>query len=289
MKKGDLIYWEVSDMSVDPTVLADLGFEAYVPRNDYKSAMIKALRIVTKGNDKLYRKKEDAHFVVFAVFSQVSTSNDISINKEFAFKVNKKTGEVTSDDPDFSGFYFDSGLKSAYDSSKATLNSEQIRSMLSKSIKKDFYAVSLKSHGGVYFVDQSKTDAAQEKFRTLFNAFPEQMRLRIMAIHDDKNSVEAVEGAVADEVFSEIEALISGIDKDFKEGVITRKKLENDKAEAEKILEKIQVHANNLSSKLKSIKDKIGTVSTALAKVTADVESGIVEPEDFMKMLREIE
>ena len=286
MKKGDLIFWTIRDMAVDPNKLIELGFEAYVPRNDYKSAMIKALRVLVKGNEKLYRKDDGETDVTFAVFQQVSSVDGISINREFQFKVVKATGVVSSDQPDWDSFYSGSILKEAYESSKITLNSEQIRSMLAKSIKNEFYGVSIKSRGGVYFVNEANTEAAQKKYGPFFQAFPEDTSLSVMPIHDEKGSMEAIEKATSLEVFSEIEALIAGIEKEVKADTMTTRKLDNDRAEIDKLIEKAKILQSNLQSSLGEVSSRIGNVSTALSKVVVDAKGRIVDPTDFMAMLR---
>jgi hypothetical protein len=58
-RKGDLIFWDISELKTTKDALESLGFGAFVPRNDFKSAIIKALKIVTKGNEKLYRRFND--------------------------------------------------------------------------------------------------------------------------------------------------------------------------------------------------------------------------------------
>lgn len=289
MKTGSLIFWEISDMAVEPSKLVDLGFDAYVPRNDYKSAMCKAIALYKKGTEKISARSETQELAVFGVFQKSTTDNDISVTKEFSFSVNKRSGEVTSDDQDFNSFFETSGLKETYQASKATLNSDQIRTMLSKSIKNEFYGISLKSHGGIYFVAESRVERAKQKYERFFQEFADKAQLRVVAMHDDKGSLEAVEGAASDEVFGDIDSLIASIDKDFKSGTITARKLENDKAEAAKILQKIKAHEGSLRDSLEKVKAKLESVTTALGKVTANVENSLVEPEDFMKMLRGID
>ena len=54
--KGSMIFWELSEIQTTKDELAALGFSEFVPRNDFKAALIKALKVVTKGNEKLYRR-----------------------------------------------------------------------------------------------------------------------------------------------------------------------------------------------------------------------------------------
>lgn len=281
-RKGDLIFWEISEMNVTKDLLEHLGFDKYVPRNDFKSALIKVLMQITKGNEKLYRRFNDVQgSVSFGVFYELVTGDNISINKELIVKLDKEHGNISFSD---SAHPLVGPIRDLYATAKETLDSRQVRSMILKIVKGECYGIAMRSGGGIYFLDKG-FDHKREKLTEFFKKFPTTTKLHTIPMYDDNSTADAIEYAAKEDIFGDIDSLVADIDRRFKEGSITRRQLEGDKERASKILEKIKVHRDNLRKTESEVTAKLTVVSSTIEKVLGRVEDGLIEPADFMSML----
>lgn len=283
---GDMIYWEISDLTTTKDTLDAIGFGKLVPRNDYKSAMIKALKKLTKGNDKLYRRFNDkANEVSFAIFEQRISDAEISLDKEITVSIDKKTGALSVKAEDDGPFY--QSIRDLYLSESKTIDSNQFRSLVLKVVQQECFGISMRRGGGIYFI-RSDFDVTQRRLNELFNAFPQQASLHRVPIYDDPSSLSALESAASDDLVGDIDSLVADINKRFEEGKITRRQLEGDQDRIQKIVKKTDIYADTLRAKAASIKAKLELAKKAVKSVIDKVDAGIVEPKDFMKALGEL-
>ena len=280
MKKGTQLFWEISEFSIAPEELAALGFGDFVPRNDFRSAMIKALHKYVKGNERLYRRFDDNHeSVSFGVFVQETGGGDIAIAKELILKVDKKTGRVDAE-------IYPNQLKLDYDAGKITLNSNQIRSMIPRFIR-DNHGVSMRRSGGMYFLDNRHDNTVIEKLRLLFQMLPGSA-LREITLHDDAGTLDSIEEAISQTYQKEIDDLVAAVEEGYKKGTITAKQIENRKADAEKILLELKLHETNLRKQANRLKERAAKVSEVLSNQIAVAEGSILDATDFTGLLRSL-
>ena len=90
------------------------------------------------------------------------------------------------------------------------------------------------------------------------------------------------------DVSGDIESLVNDIDRRFKDGSITKRQLEGDKERAEKIIEKMVIHKKHLRDRYLDVSNRLADVNKAINAVVSKVESELVEPDDFAKMLAEL-
>jgi hypothetical protein len=287
--KGDLIFWEISsELNATKAELAEMGFERCVPRNDFKAAMVKALMLITRGNEKLYRRFNDnSDSVSFGVFHETVENDEISLDKELIIILNKNDGlvEFSNRDNPLVPFILDS-----YMGGKETLDARQIRAMLLKIVKNECFGIPMRSGGGIYFLDRKIPNYAQnrKKIQSFFDKFPLHTTLHTVPIYENEETSAAIEYAVKDDIFGDIDELVSSIDKRFKDGSITKRQLDGDKERASKILEKIRVHRDNLRLAAAQVSAKLLNVSGSIENLVERVENGLVEPDDFAKMLESL-
>lgn len=285
-RKGDLVFWEISELTTTKEHLESLGFDRLVPRNDYRSAMIKALKKITKGNDKLYRRFNDkAEEVSFAIFEQRISESDILLDREITITIDKKTGALSTK-AEYDGEFYRS-IRDIYLNESKTIDSSQFRSMVLRVVQQECFGVPMRKGGGVYFIKES-FDETQRKLNELFNAFPHQATLHRVPIYDDPSTLTALESAVSEDLTGDIESLVADINKRFEEGKITRRQLEGDQERIQKIVQKTEVHADALRAKASAIRAKLELAKKAVKSVIDKVESGIIEPKAFMKALGEL-
>lgn len=282
-RKGDLIFWEISsDLSVTKDELASVGFDKYVPRNDYKSQMIKALMKITRGNEKLYRRFNDNFdSVSFGVFQEVVSEHEIALEKELILTLDKNDGSVS-----YGLHSLANQIMDIYLSSGETLDARQIRSMLLKIVKNECFGISMRSGGGIYFIDAA-FDHTRAKLLSFFQKFPSET-LHIVPVYKNEQTEKAIEHAAKEDIFGDIETLVADIDRRFKDGSITKRQLEGDKDRANRILEKARVHRDNLRLAAAEVSAKLATLGVSIEKVITRVESGLVEPDDFANLLESL-
>ena len=273
--KGLFIYWEMSEVKTSKALLGDLGFWDFIPRNDYKTALIKALKIYTKGNEKLYKKFNDIpESVSFTVFISQVNEDDLSLNKEITIKLDKKTGILTGAIPE---------IEEAFRQEMTTIDGTQLRALILKVLRRTSHAVSMRSGGGIYFIDQRFVDNL-EPLEALFRAI-EGAKLYKVPVYSENTTLEAIEDATASEVFTDIETMVSEITKDFNNGKLTERRLNTKIDEANQIIKKIKLHEANLRSRASSVSQKVQSLSSLLEATTGKIAQGLEAESSFLDTL----
>lgn len=276
--KGQFIYWEMSEVKTNKAVLEDLGFGDYVPRNDYKTALIKALKSYTKGNEKLYRRFNDfKDSVAFSVFIEQTSEDDLNLRKEITIKLNKLTGVLENAIPE---------IQENFRREMSTIDSTQLRQLILKVLRRNSHAISMRSGGGVYFVDNRFIESLQP-LDGLFNAI-EGAKLYKIPVYNESATLEAIEDATASEIFSDIETVIQDITREFNNGNLTERRLTTKIDEADQILKKVKLHEENLRSRAVQVSDRVKRLQDSLKITTSKVASGVEAEESFLTSLAEL-
>jgi hypothetical protein len=287
-RKGDLIFWSINELETTKDALIDLGFDRFVPRNDYKSALIKAIKKITRGDDKLYRRFGDAgDEVKFAVFNEVVSGDELNLDRELGLVLNKKSGVISpvrAEDTDSRLYAL---IQEEFRRAAKTIDSNQFRQLVLRIVRQEGWGVAMRDGGGIYFVD-ARFDKMLERLQSLFTAFQASATLHRVPIFDNAGTHEALSTAISEDIAGDIASLVADIDKRFKDGSITKRQLEGDMARAADIVEKYKIHSENLRARAGAINAKLHNVMTTLREVQDRVERGIVEPSDFMKSLESL-
>lgn len=287
-RKGDLIFWSISELETTKEALIDLGFDRFVPRNDYKSALIKAIKKITKGDDKMYRRfGETKDECKFGVFSEVVTGDELAFDRELGIVLNKRGGHIHPVRPEDTSSRLYSLISEEFRLAAKTIDSNQFRQLVLRIVRQEGWGVAMRDGGGIYFVD-ARFDSMLERLQRLFTAFQSKATLHRVPIFDNAGTHEALSSAISEDIAGDIGSLVADIDKRFKEGVITKRQLEGDMNRAHEILEKYKIHSENLRARAGAINAKLRTVVDTLKAVQERVERGIVEPDDFMKSLESL-
>lgn len=284
MEKGSLLFWEVNEFKVNlsdfEALVNGLGITTRLPRNDYRAAMIKALKTFTKGNDKLYRRFNDNKASVsFGVFVQETVAGDITLNREIVFHVSKSTGTVTANAGEIP-----TTLAESFRMEKDTISSEQFRSYILRHIRKEASAIGMRSGGGIYFIDSRKKEKL-DIVKRVFSAFPSNMKLFEIPLYDDQGTLVALEKAVSEDIEAEVKDIIKELETQNRTGVVTKRMLESKSEEIRVLMEKSSFHAENLRGKATEIQDKIKTLDILVGDRLNHLDAGIVDPEDFTALL----
>jgi hypothetical protein len=288
-RKGDIIFWTVEGIEVGKDKLEDLGLglDRFIPRNDFKAAMIKSLKETFKGNERMYKRYNDRRGEVsFGVFIESTDNADIDISKEFQFKLDKYSGELSMLTEGETPAVVTEILEN-FKHGKKHLDSTQFTTTIKRFIKSKGFAVSMKPKGGLYFLDD-RFKEVKEQVKSIFDVVAG-ARFHAVAIGtDDKEGLNTLEEATSTDVFNEIEKLKTDIEKGFSEGTITRLQVQGKKEAIEKTLKKINVHADSLRTQADVLRIKASSVAKALVSVTSKVEANLIEPGDFQAALAAI-
>lgn len=294
--KGNIVYYSVRDFNI-PTekleqALSELGFEPddFIPRNDFKSALIKALKTVNKNyageGDQRYNRLDDGNYSTFTVYELKPNGYDLDLNKQLTIRLDKTHGntEIISQTASEA---FVQNIRTLYEQEKDSLNSQQFRRTVLNVIEKDCRGFKVRPGGGVYFISPA-FDGGRLKLQELFKRFREHMEFSSIPVYDDEGTVDALKTASSADMFSQIESLKRDIEKDFKTGVITSRRLENDKNKAKDLIDRIKTHGEYLREESVKHSAKLSRVMAALDEAITKVESGNVEPTAFSDLLKDI-
>lgn len=284
-RKGDMLFWEISDVATTKEELIKLGFDRFVPRNDYRSALIKAIKKVTKGDDKLYRRfGEGSGECKFGIFAETVSGDELNISREIGIILNKTTGELRPIRPEDVESRMYQTIAEEYKEASKTLDSNQFRALVLKVVKSEGYAVAMRKGGGIYFVDE-RFDGTVSRLEQLFGAFEGKARLSRVPIFDNAGTDEALSHAISEDISDDISTLIAEVEERYKNGTITHRQLEGDMNRADEIVKKYKIHSENLRARSVSINVKIQKVVETLKSCKDRVEQGIVSTEDFATAL----
>lgn len=286
-KKGEILFWDLEKFKTTKAELGDLGFDKYLPRNNHRQVLTKALKeYKSKSDEKVIARtfNEDSNTLSVAIFNELVTEEDLSLEKEITVQFDKRIGTMTTTNPSHPTF---KELVELYRENSGNINADQLRTLLLKVVKEEAYGVSFRRHGGAYFVDDSNLQKL-ENVERLFKHFPANATLYRIPIFDTAGTLDAIESSVKLDISEDIEKLIAEIDDEFKKGTITEKKLENRKEMAESILDKMKSHETNLRDSYLTVHRKLASVRKALDEVTSKVSAELAESSSFMDLLKEL-
>ena len=280
MRKGTLIYWSVSDFNTTTEEIAALGFDKFVPRNDFRTAMIKAIRSYVKGEEKLYRRFNDTSKAVsFAVFKEHATTGNLDLRKEVIITVDKDHGNATYSEPV-------TEIQSYYDKAKKTLNSDQFRRVVLDYVEESG-GISMRPGGGIYFVDE-QLENCLPKLRDLFKPFQIDGKAKLyeVPIFNDDATLDALEDATSAKIFSEIDEIVKEVEDRFSKGhPVTRRQIESRHTDALEVVKKVKLHEKNLRSKASEVRRKLKSVEDVLSNMLAKSRD-VVDPGEFAGLLK---
>lgn len=282
MKKCSLIFWEISDFTTTRERIEELGFSHLVPRNDHRSAMLKALRKITKGNDRMYRKFNDRPGTVsFGLFLENTSTEEITLDREMIIHLDKSTGKgaMKGGTPKQR-----EELMTHFEVAKGTLDSGQFRSLILRIVKRDCFGVAMRKSGGIYFVDKD-LEKNLGQLTELFQNFPDTTHLHTVPIYDDKGTQEALEHAVSEDISTDIISIVKVVQEKLKKGSLTRRGLEGKIKEADQIFDKISVHQKNLRSKLKKVTKQLEMSKNYFTNALDGASTTVMDPKEFLEEL----
>ncbi len=273
---GNLIYWEMSEVRTSPEDLSMIGITSFLPRNDYKSALIKALKEFTRKTSKFPKRFNDhADSVMFTVFFESIEGDDLTLEKQITIKLDKATGILQGADG--------TDLLRLYDQEKKSINTQQLRTILLKTLAHDCYSVSMRNGGGIYYIKKEY----EEKMVEIKNKFAqvEGVSFHVVPIYDDNGSLEAVSNATAADLESEIQTILGTIQREFEKGDLSSKRLEGKTEQIDEVMIKLKVHKDSLREKYNDLEKRLQEIDRTVQSNIDRVKEGLDMTENFLDRL----
>jgi hypothetical protein len=285
-RKGEILIWDLHDINTTKKDLADMGLDAYLPRNNNQEVLTKALNEYKREQGEAGERVIHRRFVVegkdkFSIFNERISEQDLSLDKEITIDFDKSSGTMTTSNASHPTF---TQMVDLYRKNSGTINTDQLRKMILRVVKEEAYGVSIRRNGGAYFVDDRYKENLSN-VEKIFRSFPGHATLHRIVVYDDISSMEAIEASVKGDLSNDIENLIADIKDEFEKGTITDRKLEARKEVAETILTKMRAHEVNLRDSYLNVHRELSKVQKALEDVTGKVEAGIKDSKTFMDLL----
>lgn len=277
--KGVLVYWEVSQFSCGKDELATklkaFGYEDYIPRNDYRTAALRALKTLLKADDSkpFYRKFEKKQQgetegrVDFDIVIPVEVNGDSRhYDNNLTVHLNKKDGSVTFTPVNHSGG--DSFLR-LYAETRKMLDSSQFVDIVKSVLRSKCEGIAMRKSGGVYYIPKAFFSEL-EKLRAVFNLFQANAALFEVPIYDDETTLDAIEVAVNDDILGELEGMLSEL-KERESGSNPKMQkswriLENREKDLSALLDRVQTHEEDLRDKADKIRDRAKKLREAVGR-----------------------
>ncbi len=285
-KKGTLIYWEVYEFKTHAEQLEDLGFKDYLPRNDAKTALIKSLRFATKGQERFYKKFADGkHEVRFAVVHpdlvpDVNGELDIDFTKELMLSLDKSSGYLrcTRGNDTSSRQEFYEKIQNDYRAERGSIDSVQFRMLVLKFIRRAAYGISMRSGGGIYFIDDRKRNEL-DQLQRLFAAFRSTCTLYEIPVYQDGDTMKALQDATLQSITGEVDTLLENLQS----GNITQTVIKNRFKEVTELRERVIFHESTLRSEVDGLRSRIDKINDFIGRINSGEKV-----ETFMDMLKAI-
>lgn len=281
MKTGTQIYWSIREIMCSKDSLDKTGFGKFTPRNQSKSALIKALHVYTKGNEKDYKAFDDMPGSVSFLLFVYTKTDGLDVRKEVTVKLDKKTGLISFSDPAFDSKF----LLEQYKIGKATLNRDQVSATILNFLESEG-GVSMRPSGGIYFIAEHLEHATLPKLHDLFDVLGSGATLFEVTLHNEEGTLAAIEDAVSDKYLGQVDRLVSEINEAYAKGTFTKRQLEGRKTEASKIFAAVKSQSAALRSQAAAIEAKVKSVEKILDIKLKVFEGSIVDDGEFSEMLK---
>ena len=260
--KGNLVYWEISDFTVGKdelaTMLAPHGFEDYIPRNDYRSAAVRALHKLLKGDESFYKQfGNKAESVSFAVIvpEEILGINAVQLKTETKVNicVGKTDGRVSFD----VHTALNDRFLDLYAEARPTIGAGQFRTIVLDVLKKQCAGVAMRRSGGIYYVPQAFFPQL-EKLKAVFALFPNNCSIYEVPIYDDASTQNALEVAIKEDILGDLESMLAEL-KQHK-GDLTGRILENRQKEVQEMIKRVRIHAEDMRSEADTVMERLDNV-----------------------------
>lgn len=308
---GSSIWWSVADQAVlTADVMTAAGFTR-LPRNDAKTSLIKACKVVKKdwvitdamvaataatprgamkGDHRRYH--DDATECRIALTHPRITASGYATETGLVVTLSKNSKSLSFERGSLDPTEADSmaaRLREEFEKASTTIDATQLRLLIAAYVKDKCHAVSMRAFsGGVYFVPLKHVDAIDAVKRLCAND-PKHMVFDTHSIYDDgSESSDRVSHHATVAFEKEIASFIAELQKDVGKGM-SKAALERRVETATALETDIKTYGDHLRAKADEFLSRTTRVMSLLEVRIADAKGKTVEPFDLMGELAAID
>lgn len=241
-------------------------FVDLLPRNSYKSALLRSLRQLLKGDDRFYKKLKDVKesvtvpVILPVEIVQEHVVSDIKFEREVTIVLDKKTGKLSfnQETP------FNAVIEEEYKKMMKLFDTEQLSALLTHIVKEECFGVSIKL--GVYYIPEEHLEAL-ETLQRIVNYFePDQIELFQVPVYNDPATQRAVQAAIEDDMLDKIDKLKEEFAKLTRSGKLSRELRGNRLTEIMTLIKRARTYKTDLASKAASIDGRLAGIEAKISK-----------------------
>jgi hypothetical protein len=307
-QKGNIVYFHIpQDLKTTTADLEAIGVGDFNPRNASKTALRKAVAIVTKN---LWRASGKVLKAEKKKTEDTSSETSYSIvyphveNKEYAGKtVLTVTLNKTDDSLEYIRGRQQDGspwlddvtnadlvrqISSLFTAETETVDHEQFRQVATRYLKGECLAISMRpDSGGVYYVDGEFTTQLT-KLKRVFQEFASRsrlpLRLDMVPVYDDEGTNEAISWAAVSEFEREIQRFQGDL-KGISNAGSTKRILKGRVKEGQRIMERLAAHRKHMTDRFEEFSSTMERIETGLKAIVEETHGKAVEAFDFSEAL----
>lgn len=302
LAKGNLVYWKIDSSTVIKREALENELEKFgklskkskktgsgshtastfvdlLPRNDFKAAMIRALRNLCRDsdNDEFYKRfqkfkgDKKTNEEVFLILLPELFDNDLDVKKLIQIDLNKTTGEVEITLRDSGGEFANSALiRDEFKRMQKMVDAAQLSTVMRRIVDEECDGIPINSGSGVYYIPEAKKDQL-DILKKFANLIPNQKcRLSVITLSPTAETITAVADAVEEELLKKLEDLKTEIiDLSNKKGELSETILANRKVEVEELASKLELYRHDLEGRSDTIKKRLDSMTKVLNKATS--------------------
>jgi len=241
-------------------------FVDLLPRNSNKSALLRALRFLLKGDDRFYKKLRDIkESVTIPVILPVEIMDeqhlsDIKFEREVIVTLNKQSGELTFNQETT----FNAVIDAEYKKMSKLFDTEQLSALLTHIVKEECEGVSIKL--GVYYVPDINVENLEVLERIVKFFDKDQIEMFQVPVYNDPATQRAVQAAIEDDMLDKIDKLKEEFAKLTRAGKLSKNLRGNRLTEIVSLIKRARTYKKDLASKAASIDGRLLGIEEKIAK-----------------------
>jgi hypothetical protein len=311
---GHSVFWSIADdVVLTPEHLTKAGFEREIPRNEPKTALIKACKVIKKSwaitdaaigatidTPKVLKKADHRRFKdnttecrIALTRPRIDEDGSFSIETALVITLKKGSSELEFENVRLDAHEFhdlENRIRQAYEEARGTIDATQFRLLVARKVTGTCRAVSLRAFsGGIYLVAERNTDKLMQVkklfegldlTKAVFEAFP---------LYDDGSAVaDSINRHVTVAMEKEINKFITDLNDEVRSGM-SKRALEGRIGSAEEIKTKLADYGEHLRKRLDEFVSKTSRMIGVLDSKIADAKGKTVEPFDLLAELAAID
>lgn len=289
--RGTLVWWKFKSFAIDrdkfeslmdkfgnlhvqppqknykaKNIAEPLTYLDLLPKNSYKNALLRALRVMLKNDNRFYKRLRDvADSCTIPVILPVEVFDskvlaDIEFQREVVITLDKNDGSLQFNRKTS----FNNELTKKYKELQKTLDAEQLSNILINIVRTQCYGVSIKL--GVYYVPEAHSKQLKILEKICGSFKEHEIELFQIPVYSDPESKKAIQAAVEDDLIDRLEVMKEDFAKLVRAGKLSRDLRGNRLSEMNALVKRMEVYKKDLASKAKTIELRLDSFKNKISK-----------------------